>query len=976
MGDNTKPGGETIDVSVKDQMRSLCAQFDEECHAAARAGTPPRLDAYVARVPERERGGFRAELEQIQRRYQHTMAQSDEAPLDVTVERRPGLEGEDQTGDPGTIDYSPHLPTERTPGDQDMTMDATAEPQSARSGEQPLVPGYEIVGELGRGGMGVVYKARQRGLNRWVALKMVLAGAHAGPSQLARFHTEAEAVARLQHPNIVQIYDVGELDGLPYFSLEYIDGLSLDQKIHRQAQPPREASHLVETLARAMHYAHENGIIHRDLKPANVLMTTDGKPKITDFGLAKRLEEDSSQTKSGTLMGTPSYMAPEQARGEIKEVGPLADVYSLGAMLYELLTGRPPFLASSAMDTIMQVTRDEAMAPTRIVPDTPRDLETICMKCLQKESDKRYPSALALAEDLERFQIGEPIQARPVGGVERLWRWCRRNPRIALLTGAVAILLISVTAVSATAAVRISKEQKETLLQKEEADRQRHEADLQREEADLQRQAAVAQREKAEKEKRVAVSMSDFSQRTLLGLVTTVQEQLQNRPGMEKLKDSILNQAEAGLDNIAKIAEKSDPAMAARTRGGIFQRKGDMFQSAGKTKTAMEAYQQSLAVFQKAMDELTADDPQREILRYNLAVAHTKMGDADYKQGNAVGARQHYQDALRLRKALAGAQLKSPELQNPGVVLGAVAASCISLANLSLTEGDLARAREHFRAAHKIREKLVSGPQDLKARHALASSYNGLAELSFRLNDRPTTLKYYLDLLKLMQELSPADPDNVEYKKDLATCYDKLGDLNLFWSQDLPNTLIQYERGHEIREALLKNEPESAELQAELATSNYRLGTANLWLDRKSESEKCYRESLRIREKLSPRDPTNTHRKLELMLSLARCGQHAKAAELADSIRKKTSGDPAFLFSAACGYALSIPAVAYGKDREKLTTDERALQARYADKVIDTLREAIAKGFDDPITLETDPDLAPMQKDPRLKELLAKLRKH
>jgi eukaryotic-like serine/threonine-protein kinase len=963
MGDNTKPESDTIDVSAADQMRSLCAQFDEECQTAARAGTPPRLEAYVARVPETERASFRAELQRIQQRRQHTQIQSDEAPLDVTVERAPGIDDGDtaQAGDPGTIDYSPHSPSGQTPSLQDLTMDAAPAPESARSGEQPTVPGYEIVGELGRGGMGVVYKARQRGLNRWVALKMVLAGAHAGAAQLARFQTEAEAVARLQHPNIVQIYDVGELDGLPYFSLEYIDGLSLDQKIHRQPQPPREAANLIETLARAMQYAHENGIIHRDLKPANVLMTTDGKPKITDFGLAKRLEEDSSQTKSGTLMGTPSYMAPEQARGEIKDVGPLADVYSLGAMLYELLTGRPPFLASSAMDTIMQVTRDEAMAPSRIVPDTPRDLETICMKCLQKETDKRYPSALALAEDLERFQLGEPILARPVGGAERLWRWCRRNPRIALLTGAVALLLISVTAVSATAAVKISQEQKETLRRKEEAD--------------SQRQEAVNQRDRADAERKVAVGMSDFSQKTLLRLVTTVQEQLQNRPGMEKLKDAILNEAKSGLDSIAKIAEKSDPAMAARTRGGIFQRKGDMFQFAGKTKEAMEAYQQSLAVFQKAMDELAADDPQREILRYNLAVAHTKMGDADYKQGNAVGARQHYQDALRLRKALAGAQLKSPEFQNPGVVLSAIAASCISLANLSLTEGDLARARDHFREAHTIREKLVGGSQDLKGRHALASSYNGLAELSFRLNDRPTTRKYYLDLLKLMQELNAADRDNVEYKKDLATCYEKLGDLNLFWGQDLPNTLIEYQRGHEIREALLRSEPESADLQADLATSNYRLGTATLSLGRKSESEKYYLESLKAREKLSPRDPTNTHRKLELMLSLARCGQHAKAAELADAIRKATSGDPAFLFSAACGYALSIPAVAHGKDKGKLTSDEQALQQRYADKAIDTLREALAKGFDDPVTLETDPDLAPMQSDPRLKELLAKMKK-
>jgi serine/threonine protein kinase/tetratricopeptide (TPR) repeat protein len=961
MGDNTKPESETMDVSAAEQMRSLCAQFDEECETAARAGTPPRLEAYVARVPETERANFRAELQRIQQRRQHTQFQPDEAPLDVTVERAPGVDGGDtaQAGDPGTIDYTPHSPFERTPTMQDVTMDATPGPQSTCLGDQPTVPGYEIVGELGRGGMGVVYKARQRGLNRWVALKMVLAGAHAGASQLARFHTEAEAVARLQHPNIVQIYDVGELDGLPYFSLEYIDGLSLDQKIHRQPQPPREAANLTETLARAMQYAHENGIIHRDLKPANVLMTTDGKPKITDFGLAKRLEEDSSQTKSGTLMGTPSYMAPEQARGEIKDVGPLADVYSLGAMLYELLTGRPPFLASSAMDTIMQVTRDEAIAPTRIVPDTPRDLETICMKCLQKEADKRYPSALALAEDLERFQLGEPILARPVGGVERFWRWCRRNPRIAILTGAVAVLLISVTVVSVASAISINKA--------------KNEAEKRREEAVLERENADRERDRANENAKIAENASKVSQDTLLAVVTQVDEYLKPHAGMEPLKAEILNLAEAGLDKVAKAYANS--AMEARIVGGVLQRKGDMFGRAGKTQEAVIRYQQGLSAFQKLMDDLSPDDPQREIAQYNVAVAHTKMGDMDLRQGNSGSARKHFEEALRLRKALAQAQLKSPEFQNPGVALSALAASYISLGNLSLIEGDRARARDDFRAAHEIREKLVSGPQDLKRRHELASSLSGLAEISFRLNDRSTTQKYYVDLVRLMHELTTANPKNVDYQKDLATSYEKLGDINLFWGQDPSKTLVEYQRAHEIREALFKREPTSADLQAELATSNYRLGTANLWLGRKSEAEKYYQESLKGRDKLSHADPTNTNRQLELMLSLARCGQHAKAAELADAIRKATSGDPAFLFSAACGYALSIPAVAPGKENDKLTSDERALQQRYADKAMDTLREALAKGFDDPVTLETDPDLAPMQNDPRLKELLAKMKK-
>jgi serine/threonine protein kinase len=837
----------------------------------------------------------------------------------------------------------------------------------SKAGEQPTVPRYEIVGELGRGGMGVVYKARQRGLNRWVALKMVLAGAHASPQQLARFNTEAEAVARLQHPNIVQIYDVGELDGLPYFSLEYIDGASLDQQIHRQPQPPRMAANLIETLARAMHYAHENGIIHRDLKPANVLMTSDGKPKITDFGLAKRLEEDSGQTKSGTLMGTPSYMAPEQARGEIKNVGPLADVYSLGAMFYELLTGRPPFLASTAMDTIMQVTRDEAMAPTRLRPDTPPDLETICMKCLQKEPEKRYQSALALAEDLERFQVGEPILARPVSGLERLWRWCRRNPRVAALTGAVAALLVSVSVVSVASAVRISNEQQATLRQKEEADRQRKEALAQRDRADKAR-------ERADANAKVADQMSKLSQNTLLKLVTTVQAQLQNRPDMEDLKENILNDALSGLEVVAKTAESSP--LAARTRGGVYQRKGDMFLTAGKTKEALEAYQQGLAQFQKGLDDLAADEPQCEIAQYNVAVLNAKMGDVSLQRGSVSDARKYHQEAWRMRKSLAEGTLKSPEFKDPAVAWGALASSYNSLGNLALQEGDIKLARDNFREGHQVREKLVRGPEDLQGRHALASSYNGLAELSYRLDDKEGTRRYFADLLKLMQDLIKADPKNVGYKKDMATTLERRGDINLFWRQELDKTLEYYEQGSRLRQAMLDREPSSAELKIGVATAKYRLGTVNLFLGRLDPAHKYYEQSLKMREKLAADDPANTQRKYELMLALARCGQHQRAAELAGAIHKATARDPTFLFCVACGYALCIPAVLDGKDKNLPTTADLDLQKRYADKSIEALRQAIAKGYDDRVTLETDPDLAPLQNDPRFKELLKQMGKH
>jgi hypothetical protein len=287
------------------------------------------------------------------------------------------------------------------------------------------VAGYEILGEIGRGGMGVVYKARHQALKRLVALKMILAGPYAGPSQVMRFRTEAEAVARLQHPHIVQIYDVGEQDGRPYLALEFVDGTSLDQKLSGTPMPARQAAQLVETLARAMNAAHEVGIVHRDLKPANVLLTADGQPKISDFGLAKRLDDSAGDTASGAIIGTPSYMAPEQARGKSKHIGPAADVHALGAILYECLTGRPPFNAASPLDTMAQVIADEPVPPRRLQPKVPRDLETICLKCLQKEPHKRYATARALADDLRRFLHGEWIHARPTPAWERGLNWAR-----------------------------------------------------------------------------------------------------------------------------------------------------------------------------------------------------------------------------------------------------------------------------------------------------------------------------------------------------------------------------------------------------------------------------------------------------------------------------------------------------------------------------------------------------------------------
>ena len=330
-------------------------------------------------------------------------------------------------------------PGQTTPG-------APADHRQGKPGGGPP-PGYVVLGELGRGGMGIVYRARQVQLGRTVALKMILAGGHADEAELARFRTEAEAVARLNHPGIVQMYEVGEWEGQPYFALEFCPQGTLAAKLAGTPLPARAAAVLLQRLAEAVAAAHGAGVVHRDLKPANVLLAADGMPKVADFGLALRLDIDDRQTRTGAVMGTPSYMAPEQALGQTRRIGPAVDVYALGAVLYELLTGRPPFKGATVLETLDQVRRQEVVPPRRLNPQVPRDLETICLLCLRKEPEKRYPGAAALADDLARFLEGRPVVARPLGRLERTLKRVQRNPVVSALAAlTVASVLAGLTA--------------------------------------------------------------------------------------------------------------------------------------------------------------------------------------------------------------------------------------------------------------------------------------------------------------------------------------------------------------------------------------------------------------------------------------------------------------------------------------------------------------------------------------------------
>ncbi len=305
---------------------------------------------------------------------------------------------------------------------------------------------YELLAELGRGGMGVVYKARQKSLDRLVAIKMILASHLATNDQVARFYAEAKAAAKLQHPHVVGIHEVGQLHGQHYFVMEHVEGQSLAVRLASGPIEPTAAAELVATIARAVNHLHAQGIVHRDLKPSNILIDSRGQPHVTDFGLAKVLMTDSGATHSGAIVGTPSYMAPEQAAARGSQVGPRSDVYSLGAVLYELLTGRPPFREATPLDTLVQVLEAEPRLPREFNSNVSRDLEMICLRCLEKSPEARYTTALALAEDLERLLKGESVDARPPGILQRLRRWSRRKPALASHVGMLALCAVIVQA--------------------------------------------------------------------------------------------------------------------------------------------------------------------------------------------------------------------------------------------------------------------------------------------------------------------------------------------------------------------------------------------------------------------------------------------------------------------------------------------------------------------------------------------------
>ena len=939
----------TLDSTPMVGVTEIRQRFEEAWKdALAGLAPPPQIEAFLRDTSVEEQPLLTSILQDIERQYRQrgSTHRSDtigdtakvHRPVDPPPVVDPLATAASAPGAGGELDFDVALPT--TP---------------------PLaqIAGYEVLGRIGHGGMGVVYKVRHVKLDRIEALKMVLAGAHAAPEQLARFRAEAQAVAQLQHPNIVQVYENGESDGLPYFSLEYVGGGSLAHKLGGQPLPPREAAHLTQTLSEAIEYAHKHAVLHRDLKPANILLTEDGAPKVTDFGLAKRLEGDVTQTRSGTIQGTPSYMAPEQARGDTKATGPAIDVYGLGAILYECLTGRPPFVAATHLEILKLVLGQEPVPPCRLRPSVPRDLETICLKCLQKAPAQRYLSAAALARDLGHFLAGEPIEARPVGPTERFWRLCRRNPGIAALAGVIFVLLLGVAITSSALLVRISRE-------KDHTERERKAAEEARDTARENEEAARAAEKLAATNAQVATEQSRLAVDTLASLVTRVQTQLRAEPGNHKLRQQILGDALTGLERV--VGKAVDDPQSRWVRTAAYQHMGDIALDLGRTEEALTHYREC----QKITELMEAAHPDGQVTRWNLAVIYDKLGDATHRfHGDGAVARDYYLKCLDRRKRLVEEPLTAPELK-PAVAKANLAETHSKLGDLAMSQGDPATAWDQYRKYLDVqrgrtfpdpRQALAAVGTPEGARLFPTGLANKLGELSFHLGDVETSRGWYARALRQSREAVKRSKGAARDRLILSIVLGAVGDQALQLG-DPAAARVHYAEAHELVAQRATADPTGISTRRALSLSHYRLGAACRALGETAAADKHFRECLTIREGLVKEDPANVYTQIELALVLARSGRHADAVDRIALFRKRAPNDPGLLFHAAC--TASLCSTAAGSDQ--------GLIDRYRGEAVASTVRAIELGYRDAMALEHDPDLDAVRGDPRFREAVRKLK--
>jgi serine/threonine-protein kinase len=661
---------------------------------------------------------------------------------------------------------------------------AVSEKETGQPAPFPVIDGYEIGELLGRGGMGLVFKARQKSLKRDVALKIIVSGAYAGAKERARFRTEAEAAARLQDPGIVQIYEVGEQAGCPYLSLEFLGGGSLAQHLDGTPMAPRRAAQLLLALARAVQHAHDQGIIHRDLKPANVLLTQTGVAKIGDFGLAKLVDGSQGHTLTGDMVGTPSYMAPEQAAGRADLVGPATDIYGLGSILYELLAGRPPFKAETPMETLVQVQFAEPVSPSRLQPKLPRDLVTICLSCLQKDPRQRYASARALAEDLDRFLDGRPIQARRTGVLERLGRWCCRKPAVAALLAALVLVFLAGGAGvlwqwrrAARNANDYRQERDATAQEKERAERhlelvRKRVFQLERLGHDLFQKPGQYRAGQAVLEEALA-----FYQELLPrdGNDPRVRQEAAQLFGQVAWIHNTLGQAEKSAEawdrQAGLLADllKEDPTSKdlRRVLSDVYRWRGNALRELGKGGDARQAYEQATAI----LEELLHESPGNA--GYQMSLANTLLNTAGLlsPQQHAQELESLYGRIVELGRASARAVPDNPKFQEElAIVLGAQGM-------FALGTGRISQAETAVREALQIQQKLLASGRLKGGERYVARNFANLAHILVAAGRVQEAESSYRQAVKLLNPLVKAPPDAAYARADLINTLQDLASL-------------------------------------------------------------------------------------------------------------------------------------------------------------------------------------------------------
>ena len=862
---------------------------------------------------------------------------------------RESVAGETAGDDTGTVDY--HAAARSTVGGPGGAT--TPEYSAARAdGKRRTIGNYEVLGVLGKGGMGVVYKARQPGLERIVALKMIL-DADAGAEERARFRTEAQAVAQLQHANIVHVYEVGVADGQPFFSLEYIDGVSLHRKVRDNVAPPREAALLVKQLAEAMDYAHQRGIIHRDLKPANVLLTRSGTPKITDFGLAKRIEDrDSGLTRAGAVLGTPSYMSPEQAEGRLDEVGPLTDVYSLGAILYDLLTGRAPFRGATVLDTLEQVRRREPAPPMQLQPSVPRDLETICLKCLQKDKAKRYAGAAELAADLERFLKGEPIQARPIGRCARVWRWCQRNPRAAALTAALVALIVGWGVTSTWLALWLKAERDESVKQ----------TGIARDQEEI----AKDQRARAQKNEMAARATAGAAVQDMARLSERLYERLRSKrlagaadDEVRKAREDVLVLLRQALNGLsAKIGKAGATSFA---EPGACQALGRILAKVGQTDEARNNFQRAADI----IDRIVKEAPDNDQARANLGVTQLDLGDlALNTRGDAPKALEYYAAARKLHQDI---------LDRPRDGSYAALKAKISLSHDAhrsgeafLYLGDPAAARTAFALAARYRQEwLDHEPGSLEAMSYGMQAHMSLGLAISFLGDDKATIEHFDKSLALGAKLlEKTKADYYPYRFDMGVAEGYCGDA-LLRAGKTDDARKMYEQALSHLQAGFKVNPDDMDHLSDLALTHERLGLVATKAGAAVEAQTNFKEALRLRRELYVLDPANLPRQTAMILALARAGEHAKAAANAAAVRKSMAHSAELQLQLARCCSACAAATADAK--------QKAAYLKQAWEIFESATAATG-AYKNAVALQSDPDLEALRGDPRFAAIVAAVR--